>query len=59
MHLADPEGMGDGPFMAVEIPSGFGAFDRLDLLALVIDPQILAAAPVAQNVALREGCSHL
>ena len=59
MHFADPEGMGDGPFMAVEIPSGLGAFDRLDLLALVINAQILSAAPVAQNIALREGGSHL
>mgnify|MGYP001210309499 CR=1 FL=1 len=59
MHFANPEGVGDGSFMTVEIPSGFGAFDRLDLLVLVIDTQVLAAAPVAQDVALREMCSHL
>jgi len=59
MHFANPEGVGDSSLMAVKIPCRFGAFDRLDLLVLVIDAQILATAPVAQDVALWEMCSHL
>lgn len=59
MHFADPECMGDGPFMAVKRPGGLRTFIDLDLLALVIDAQVLTAASVAQDVTLCLMSSHL
>ena len=52
MHFADPQGVGDSPFMTVESPGRFWALNRFDLLVLIIDAQVPATAPLAQDVPL-------